>query len=707
MIRHTEGITMKKMSFVIALVISGSAFAQSAAFTKTLDCNWVEPIQMGFLQNHLVQKQKDKELQNRVITQYIKRQDGAKIYLLDSDITSIKNMMKDTFEDVAKADCKFLTEIQDLVAKRIEERTAFVKSILEKPEAKKGKDKKAAAATTAAADFKFDKDTEFTYDPDHKDFPKTTEEANEFLKKYLQFQLANYMATDIKLDEAKKRVVKNYERNLKRFKETKYEALVANYLNSFALSLDPHSSFFSKEYYDDFQIDMSLSLEGIGATLSQDDGFTVVEALVPGGAAAKSGLVEPQDKIVAVSKKDGKMENVIDMDLKDVVKMIRGTKGTKVKLTILRKADGNHKKFDIELTREKIALEDNAVSISYLDKEVKGVKKKLGIINLPSFYADSKRGGKSAATDMKKIVAEAREHKVDGLVLDLSNNGGGSLDDAVKIGGLFIKTGNIVKQSSRRDSPENALADVDEKVDWSGPFVILTSRISASASEIVSGAMKDYDRAVIVGADHTYGKGSIQTVIGVPGDLGALKVTIGMFFTPSGYSTQHRGVESDIQIPSPYTVDDIGEKSMDYSLPPKKIDSFVSSDAFVDKGDGAWQKIKPDWVNKLKGRSAQRVSKNDDFKKIADELEKTKKLGKTIKVSDVLKDKGEKDKKVKKSRYAAKDEKEKEYLKRADIQEAADVLTDLIDLEAGKELDATVSQPVTSVDKASVNKKTN
>lgn len=661
---------MVKKMFLAAFLISSISFAQSLQFTKSLDCNWVDPIQTGFLQNHLVTKQKDKELQARVVDQYIKRQDGAKIYLLDGDVAQVKTVMKNVFEDVAKIDCNFLTEIQSLLVKRVEERTEFVKKLLGK-------------------DFKFNKETEFVYDPDHKDFSKTPEEANEFIKKYVQFQVANYIATDIKLDEAKKRVVKNYERNLKRIKETKFETLVANYLNSFALSLDPHSSFFSKEYYDDFTIDMSLSLEGIGATLSQEDGFTVVEALVAGGAAWKSKLVEPQDKIVAVSKKDGKMENVIDMDLKDVVKMIRGPKGTKVKLTILRKEGGSNKKFDIELVREKVNLEDNAVSIHYQDKEVNGVKKKIGIINFPSFYADSKRGGRSSAADMKKIVNEAKAKGVDGLVLDLSNNGGGSLEDAVKIGGLFIKTGNIVKQSSRREGNENALADIDERVDWNGPLVVLTSRISASASEIVSGALKDYNRAVIVGSEHTYGKGSIQTVIAVPGELGALKVTIGMFFTPGGFSTQHRGVESDILIPSPYNVDDIGEKSMDYSLPPKKIDAFLSKDAYVEKGDGGWQPIKPEWISKIKTRSTQRVSKNEEFKKIEDELEKTKKLGKTIKVSEVLKDKGEKDKKVKKARYAPKDEKEKEYLKRVDIQEASDILVDLIALETGKDLSLT------------------
>lgn len=659
-------MTLQKFLFGFVIIISTLASAQAS-----LDCVWVDPIQTGFLQNHLVFKKKDAALQNRVIDQYIKRQDGAKIYLLESDIAEIKVIMKDVFEKLAKKECNFVNEIQAIVVKRSEERAEFVKKLLGK-------------------DFKFNKDVEFVYDPDHKAQPKTKEEAEEFLKKFVQFQIANYLATDIKLEEAKTRVVKNYVRNLKRMKETKFEELVANYLNSFAMSLDPHSNFFSKDYYDDFTIDMSLSLEGIGATLSQQDGFTTIEALVPGGAAAKSKNLEPQDKIVAVSIKGGKMENVIDMDLKDVVKLIRGPKGTKVKLSILRKeADGN-KKMDVELTREKISLEDNAVSIYYQEKEVNGQKKKIGVINFPSFYADNKRGGRSSAADLKKIIAEAQANKATGLVLDLSNNGGGSLDDAVKIGGLFFKTGNVVKQSSSRengDGSEIPLADVDEKVDWAGPLVVLTSRISASASEIVSGALKDYSRAVVVGADHTYGKGTVQTVLPVPEGRGALKVTIGMFFTPGGYSTQHRGVESDVIIPSPYSVDDIGEKSMDYSLPPKKIDSFLSKTAYVEKSEGAWATIKPEWIKTLKVRSSERVAKNDDFKKITDELEKTKKLGKTIKIAEVLKDKGEKEKKVKKSRYTSdKAEKEKEYLKRADIQEAADVLTDLMQLEEGKEL---------------------
>ncbi len=650
------------LSLVIVTVLSVSSQAQM--FKKTLDCEYVDQIQSYYLANHLVYKQKDNELQKRVVEQYIKHQDGAKIYFLQSDVTSIQNMMKTVFDQVAKKDCKFATEIQTLIVQRVSDRVASVKKILDKS-------------------FKFNKETEFTYDPDHKEFPKNIKEADEFLSKYVQFQVANYLATDMKIEEAKSRVIKNYERSLKRIKEVKNEEIIASYLNAFALSLDPHSAFLGKDPYEDFKQDMSLTLEGIGASLSQEDGFTTIENLISGGAAERSGLLSPQDKIVAVSKKDGKMENVIDMDLKDVVKLIKGPKGTKVKLSILRKEAGTNKKIDVEIVREKINLVDSAVSIFYQDKTVNGEKKKIGIISFPSFYADNKSGGRSSAADMKKIVADAKEKKVDGLVIDLSTNGGGSLDDAVKIGGLFIKTGNIVKSTSR-SGEESPLADVDSKVDWEGPLVILTSRVSASASEILSGAMKDYNRAVIVGADHTYGKGSIQNVPQLPFDLGAMKVTIGMFYTPGGFSTQHRGVESDIVFPSPFHLDDIGEKSMDYSLPPKKLSAFVSKEGFVENGIGQWDMVKADWIKSLKIRADERMSKNTEFKKITEDLEKTKKTGKLIKVSEVLKDKGEKEKKVKSKRYADKKEKDQEYLKRPEIQEAANILSDLIVLEAGK-----------------------
>lgn len=656
---------------VKGLIVAGSLTVSSMALAQLkegLECRYLTVIEQGFLANHVKYSNRDAELQERVVDQYLKRLDPSKIYLTQADVDQIKKITGNVFEKTKNRDCSFLDQAQKLVLERVQDRAAFAKKYLGK-------------------DFKFDSTTEFTFDPEKKAWPKDANEANEYLKKYIQFQIGNYLATDMKLDEAKKNVVKNYERAVKRTQETAEDDLYSGYLDSFARALDPHSSFFSHDVLEDFEIQMRLSLEGIGATLSSQDGFTVVEQLVPGGAAAKSGQIDPQDKIVAVGQDKGPMENVIDMDLKDVVKKIRGAKGTKVRLTILRKSGEGKKRFDVTLTREKVNLEDEAASISYVDKEINGQKKKLGIINFPSFYADSRRGGRSSAADMKKIVKEASDKKVDGLVLDLSNNGGGSLEDAVKIAGLFFQTGNVVKQSSKNDGrAESALRDSDATVDWAGPLVVLTSRISASASEIVSGTLQDYKRAVIVGGDHTYGKGSVQSVLPIPNNLGAIKVTVGMFFVPGGKSTQHRGVDADIVLPGPFSTDDIGEKYMDYSLPPKTIDAFISTDAYVKEGAGSWKEVKTDWIKSLKERSTERVAKNDEFKKIVDELNKAKARGKLIRVSEVLKDKNEKDKKDKAKKIASKAKKNEEYLKRPDIQEAESVLLDLIQLEDGKTL---------------------
>ena len=630
-----------------------------------LECALLFPIEQIYLANHVKYSARDKALETRVVDQYIKRLDGSKIYFLQSDVDRVKAMMGGVFDKIKIRDCAFLNEAEKLLLQKVNDRAAFAKKFL-------------------GADYKFDNKTEFVYDPDKKEFAKTEDEANEFLKKYIHFQISNYLATDMKLDEAKKNVLKNYDRSIKRVNETSQDDLYAGYLDSFARALDPHSSFFSKDFFEDFNISMSLSLEGIGATLSNQDGFTVVEALVPGGAAFRSKQIEPQDKIVAVGQESGPMENVIDMDLKDVVKKIRGPKGTKVRLTVLRKKGEGKDRLDVEITRDKVSLEDEAASITYLDKEVGGAKKKIGIINFPSFYADSRRGGRSSATDLKKIVKEAREKKVDGLVLDLSTNGGGSLEDAVKIAGLFFKAGNVVKQSARSDNRgEQFYADMDSTVEWSGPLVVLTSRISASASEIVAGTLQDYKRAIIAGGDHTFGKGSIQTVVEIPQKRGALKVTVGMFFIPGGSSTQHKGVEGDIVLPSSYSSEEIGEKSLDYSLPPKTIEPFLSEEAYVKEGPETWSMIKPEWKKTLRDKSIARVEKNDEFKKIITEAKKAQERGKLIKVSDVLKEKGDKDKKAKAkaAKKANKEDKNKDYLKRADVQEAANILLDLIEVE--------------------------
>ncbi|MFZ4405635.1 MAG: S41 family peptidase, partial [Pseudobdellovibrionaceae bacterium] len=450
------------------VTVSGPAKPISLTKPPALECRYLSVIEQGFLANHVKYSLRDNELQNRVIEQQLKRLDAMKVYLTQSDVDQIKKISGNVFEKTKNRDCSFLDTAHKILVQKSEQRATFAKKFLDK-------------------NYKFDNKTEFVFDPDKKSWAKDENEANEYLKKYIQFQISNYLATDMPIDEAKTNVIKNYDRVVKNLKERDQDELYSGYLDSFARALDPHSSFFSKDVLEDFEIQMRLSLEGIGASLSSQDGFTVVESLVPGGAADKSGSIEPQDKIIAVGQAEGPMENVIDVDLKDVVKKIRGAKGTKVRLTILRKKGDSKSRFEVTLVREKVNLEDQAASILYLDKEINGQKKKVAVIDFPAFYADSKRGGRSSAADLKKLIKEAREKKADALVVDLSTNGGGSLEDAVKIAGLFFKTGNVVKQSSKgEDNADTSLKDTDSEVDWAGPLVLLTSRISASASEILS-----------------------------------------------------------------------------------------------------------------------------------------------------------------------------------------------------------------------------
>lgn len=665
-------------SFLLALALVFGVMPVGMAATTTsrpvLNCPSVDKIQRLFLGQHIRYKEIGPELEARLIDQYIKQIDPAKLYLYEGDIATIKKDMKGVFArlQAKEPNCSTLDTVQALYVKRLKERAEFAKK------------------TLSGKNFKFDNKVELVLDPTTRAYPKKKADADAFQLKYLQFQVSNYLATGIKQSEAQEQVIRSYERAVKRVSETSKEDVLSVYLDAFGRALDPHSSYFSRETLEDFDIQMSLSLEGIGATLSSQDGFTTIEALIDGGSAKASGQLEPQDKITAVGQFDasGKpksLDNVIEMDLRDVVRKIRGPKGTKVRLQVLRKkADGATERLLVDLVRDKIKLEDDAAALSYLERDVNGEKRKIAVINLPSFYADSKRGGRSSAMDVRNLLKKVKADKADAVVLDLSQNGGGSLDDAVKIAGLFFKAGNVVKQSGREAGErEVALDDRDPSIEWEGPLVVLTSRISASASEIVAGTLKDYQRAVVVGGDHTFGKGSVQSVMPLPLGLGAVKVTVGMFFTPGGFSTQHKGVDADVVLPGAFSTDEVGEKSLDHSLPPAQIKPFLSSEAYVTSGPGAWKRVEPSVVTHLQSRSASRVAKNEEFQKITAELKKAKEKGKVVKLMDSIKEgekkKGEKDKK----KELSKAEKVAEYLKRPDVQEAANVVADLLALQQG------------------------
>lgn len=665
---------MKKLiiGFTLFLLFGASDLSAQLlgkAEKQVLDCRFVSPIQQAFLSQHVNEKKIGPELEKKMREQYMKRLDPNRMYLLASDVAQIEKNFDKIFEKLKSKDCSSLNKTQEILVKRVKERAQFANQFLSK-------------------DYKFDSSVELKLDRDKGPYPKTEKEAQEYLAQYIHFQIANYLITETPIEEAKENVKKNWDRTVKKIVETKEEELVSGLLDAFGRSLDPHTAFMARDNNEDFKIQMSLSLEGIGATLSSKDGFTVIEALVPGGPAAKSGLLQTQDRIVSVGQGDsGPMETVMDMDLKDVVRRIRGTKGTKVRLTIMRREAGTKKTFTATLVRDRVKLEDDAASLLTETREFGGKKHKFGIINLPSFYNDGRRGGRSSSQDVKAVIKKAKKEGVQGLLIDLSTNGGGSLDDAIKMAGLFIKTGNIVKQSTKEDpkGAKSILADTDADVEWSGPLVILVSRASASASEIVAGSLQDYKRALVVGADHTFGKGTIQTVIDIPpysGDLGAIKVTIGTFFIPGGYSTQHRGVLSDVVLPGRFDGEDVGEKMLDYSLSPAQLTPFLSPEAYVTQGPGAWSPLTPETIKVLAQKSKGRVEKDPEFKKLKEDIEKSKKMGKVIKLSDLLNDKDkdkETEKKEKQIKSGDKAERDKAYLKRPELQESLNILADLVE----------------------------
>ncbi len=409
--------------------------------------------------------------------------------------------------------------------------------------------------------------------------------------------------------------------------QTDVDELLELFLTSLTNALDPHTTYMAPQEQDDFNVHLKLELKGIGATLRPDDGSTVVETLVPGGAADLDGRIKIGDQIVAVAQDDGSSPvETQDMKLKDVVKMIRGEAGTRVKLHVKTKAGGDIQVYQI--TRALIKLEDSAARSEIVEdgKKADGSPYKIGYINLPSFYLDmdgaksGKANFRSTTADMKVILKKFRESKVDAVVLDLSKNGGGSLPESVSTTGLFIDSGSVVQVKSP-DGKVESLDDEERGVAWDGPLIVKISQMSASASEILAGAIQDYGRGIIVGDPKTHGKGTVQTLmdlapyIGGPyskKQYGALKLTIQQFYLPDGRSTQLEGVSSDVVLPSITAKLDISESDLDYPLPVDKVPARPHKNYRM--VDGA-MKIA------LQQAADQRIAKNSEFEKLLSKID--------------------------------------------------------------------------------------
>lgn len=434
-------------------------------------------------------------------------------------------------------------------------------------------------------------------------------------------------------EEIVETLTNRYVRNLTFFRRFDNEDVLQIYLSSLAHVYDPHSDYLGARQLETFSISMNLSLFGIGAELRADDGYCTINRLMPGGPAIKSGLIKEKDRIIAVAQSNQPPVDVVDMNLNKAVQLIRGPKGTEVRLTIIPAEDSADRKI-VKLIRDEIPLDEQAAKARIIETTSDvGVPVRLGVIDLPSFYASfdaSSSGGraepKSTTADVAKLIAKLKQEGVGGIILDIRRNGGGSLEEAVNLTGLFIKQGPIV-QVKDSDGGVKSEADNDPSVIWDGPLVLLTSRFSASASEILAGALQDYGRALVVGDSSTHGKGTVQSVNTLKpwmhmlnraytNDPGALKVTIKKFYRASGASTQLKGVVPDIVLPSVISESkDFGESSLDNPMP---WDTIATA-----KYDHL-NRVAP-YLAQLRKQSSDRIAKDREFQYIKEDIEHYKK----------------------------------------------------------------------------------
>jgi len=567
------------------------------------------------LQLHVSRNELTPALAAATLTNFVEALDYGKVFFRKSDVDRIYAYRVKFPQAFANRDWSFVDDTLALFQTRLGEQLTNALEYL------------------SASDFTLESDRSVINDPKKRDYPATETEAREVLKDTLQYQVGYLVAIGEPLTGAVEKVKARRERLMRRFGELDEGERLAVFVNAFCHALDPHSSYFTQDDMEDFQINMSLKLEGIGAVLTSEEGVTQIRSLTPGGPAEKSGLVRPGDKIFGVGQSTtGSYVDIYDMDLRDVVRLIRGNKGTVVRLKIVRQTDKGTERSDVALTRDEVKLEDQAAQLALIDiartnRNGNVTPLRFGLIDLPSFYVDtqSQREGdtfeRSAVADVRRLLEACETSGVDGVVLDLQRNGGGALDEAVDVAGLFVKRGNIVITRDRRGG-DSVLEDSDREAAYTGPVIVTVSRATASGAEIVAGALKAYDRALIVGNDHTYGKGTVQQVIPLPSGLGALKVTMGEYFIADGTTPQFEGVTPNIEVPSDFAGFEVGERYDPNALPARTVEDHLSSDRRTGAVPGGWSRVNPQTMAWLSALSAARVGHVERFQKIKEQLAK-------------------------------------------------------------------------------------
>jgi carboxyl-terminal processing protease len=470
--------------------------------------------------------------------------------------------------------------------------------------------------------FDFTTDEYLTDDPEKIDYPVDKKEADERWRKKIKFDLLQFRIDKTEEAEAIRKLSVRYKDRNRMFHQFDSNELLEVYLSSLTRTFDPHSSYLSAKNLEDMlNQQLHLSLEGIGASLRPEDGFAVVAEIVPGMAADKDGRLQPEDKIVGIQKENGEEIDLVEKKLSDVVRYIRGPRGTKVRIIV--QPSGTKERKVYELTRERIELKEQHAKAKILDTKISGKELKIGIINLPTFYGDTMailRGDPnavSATADCRKLLNGFKNAGVDAVVIDLRDNGGGLLEEAKTLSGLFIDTGPVVQV--KEVFGVKPLSDDDQGTAWDGPLVVLINKLSASASEIFAGVIKDYGRGLIIGDTSTFGKGTVQSIVQI-GDHtrrrdrkshGALKLTIQQFFRANGDSTQINGVAPDVHLPSLRDYMDFGEGKMDNALKFEKVPELPHDN---------YNKTSPELVALLNERSAQRRKADPKFQKLDERI---------------------------------------------------------------------------------------
>ena len=567
---------MRRISFIIILFVAASAVFASVDSSTALkiepqmEHRYASNIATRFLTNyHYKRTRLDDDLSSEIFDTYLELLDPNKIYFLSGDIETFERYRNGLDDALRHSDLLPAYEIFDIYVARVLQRVNYARTRVQQP-------------------FDFTVDEYYRYDREDETWVSSTTELDELWRERVKNDYLRLLLTDKEPEAIVETLTERYDNLERRITELNTEDVFTFFMNAFAQSIEPHTAYLSARTSKNFEISMKLSLEGIGALLGRQNEYTLISSVVPGGPADKDGRLAAGDRITAVGQgNDGKMVDVIGWRVDDVVELIRGPKDTIVRIEVLPEdVSVSGPTSLIEIVRNEVKLEEQAAKSEVIEMPVAGSDDqvvKIGVIDLPVFYMDFNGRAqnlpdyRSSTRDVRRLIGELEEQGVVGIVVDLRNNGGGSLLEATTLTGLFIDTGPVVqvRNSSGRISLEE---DVDPGMAWEGPLAVLVNRYSASASEIFAAAIQDYGRGVVIG-EPTFGKGTVQSLLDLddyaPSDnpgMGQLKITMAQFFRVNGGSTQNLGVEPDIRFPSFGDPQEYGERSMDNALPWTSID---------------------------------------------------------------------------------------------------------------------------------------